>query len=140
MIAAAASRTCPTDPGGPRHPLDVQGLNRVYDACIGALRLERGQHGLNRGLGENRHRQRLVAEPLGAHSHLGGRLLPGDVEDAPPGGTEIAERHPGERALSDSRRAADQDQGAGDQPAAKHPVKLGDPGEQAIRGWRLDVA
>ena len=47
-----------------------------------------------------------------------------------PGGAEVAERHPGQRALADPGRAAEQDQRAGHEAAAEHPVELGDPGAQ----------
>ena len=140
MIAAAASRTWPTDPGAPVIPSTWSVWIESTTQTSGRSCLERGQHGLDRGLGENRHRQRLVAQPLGAHPDLGGRFLPGDVEDPPPGRAEVAERHPGERALADSRRATDQDQRAGHKPATEHPVELGDPGQQASGGRRLDVA
>ena len=140
MIAAGRLPHLPHGPRRPGHPLDVQRLDRVDHAGVGSLRLERREHGLDRGLGQDRHRQRVVAQPLGPQPHLGGRLLAGDVEDAPPGGAEVAERHPGERALADSRRAAEQDQRARHEPAAQHPIELGDPGEQAIDGRRLHLA
>ena len=47
-----------------------------------------------------------------------------------PAPCEVAERHRGQRRLADPRRAADQDQRAGNEAAAEDPVELADPGRQ----------
>ena len=57
------------------------------------------------------------------------------------GGGEVAERHPGQRRLADPGRAAEQDQRAGNEPAAEDAVELGDPGRAAAStARRRDVA
>ena len=53
---------------------------------------------------------------------------------------EVAERHRGDRALADPRRAAEQHQRAGDQPAAEDAVELTDPGLEPGDRRRLDLA
>ena len=57
-----------------------------------------------------------------------------------PAAGDVGQRHPGQGALADPRRAAEQDQRAGHQPAAEHAVELGDPGAQPLGALGLHVA
>ena len=139
MMRPATSRTCPTDPGAPRQGGVVEDLHGVDHADLGALGLERGEHRVEVGLGDDRDAQRGPAEPLGAQLDLGRRFLAGDVEHAPPGGRQVAERPARERGLADPGRAADQDERTGHEPAAEHPVELADPGGQPRHRRGLDV-
>ena len=118
----------------------VKRLDRVDHARVGALRFERGQDALQRGLGDRRHRERALPEPLGAEAHLRGRLLAGDVERLPARGLEVPERHPGEGRLADPGRAAEQDQRPGHEATAEHPVELSDPRQQPLGARQLDLA
>ncbi len=136
--AEVASRTAPTLPGAAS--ADRQGLDRIDHAGVGALGLERGQDRLQRGLGQHRHVQGRLAEPLGPPPHLGRRLLSGDVERLAAGGGEIGQGHPRDRALADPGGAPEQDQRPGDQPAPEHPVELRDPGGQARGALGADLA
>ena len=99
--------------------------------AVGPLRLERRQHGLERGLGEHRHRQRAPRRAA--------RPAAGPAPPTPrrrrrarrsPAPAMLASAIPRQRALADPGRAAEQHQRAGDQPAAQHPVELGDPGAE----------
>ena len=54
-------------------------------------------------------------------------------------GGEPRQRHGGERRLADARIAADQDQRAGDEPAAEHAIELVDARGQPVLARRLDV-
>src|SRR5215211_7244590 len=82
----------------------------------------------------------MLTEPLGAQAHLRRRLLSRDVEDPMSGAAQVAERHPRQRALADPRRAAEQDQRPGHEPATEHAIELGDAGQQPVYSRRLDVA
>ena len=119
----------------------VQGLDRVDHAGVRALGLQRRQHRLQRRLGEHRHRERRLAEPLGPQPHLRRRLLAGYVEDV------CAPRPPGWRAPSRSacscrspasRRAAPATRERGRRPAPGRARRS----RSASRclGRRLDVA
>ena len=108
--AEVASRTAPTLPG--RRVGDRERLDRVDHAGGRPLRLERGEHGLERGLGEHRHRQRRLPEPLGATADLRRGLLAGDVEDLIARRGDVGQRHAGQRALADPGSAAEQNQRA----------------------------
>ena len=117
----------------------VQRLHRVDHADLGPLGLERREHGLDVGLRDHGHLQRRAGEPLGPQLDLRRRLLAGDVERAPPGARQVAERHRGQRRLADPRRAAEQHERAWDEPSAEHPVELADPGLQPRDAGRLDL-
>ena len=128
----ATSRTWPTEPGEPRQRRRrrAPGPSRsTHD--LGPLGLDRGDHGVEVGLGHDRHPQRGRAEPLGAQPDLGGRLLARHVEHLAAGGGQVAERRRGDRGLADARRAAEQHQRAGHEAAAEHAVELADAGAHA---------
>ncbi len=73
------------------------------------------------------------AEPARAQAHLLDRLLAGDVHH-PPSGTCQASRHlQQQRGLADAGIAAHQHRGRRHQPAAEHPIKLGDAGHRPRR-------
>ena len=134
VMRSATSRTWPTEPGGAREVGGVERLHRVDHAHLGPLGVERGQHRVEVGLGQHGHLERGAGQPLGAQADLRGRLLARDVQRAPPGALQVPERHRGQRRLADARRAADQHQRAGDEPAAQDAVELAD------RGLEADVA
>ena len=80
MVTSRRLATLHQRPRSPRAPRrrfpgvaspDGQGLDRVDHADGGALGLDRGQHRLQRGLGEDRDVERRVAEPLGPASGSG---------------------------------------------------------------------
>ena len=54
-----------------------------------------------------------------------------------PGRGEVAERHAGQRRLADAWRAAEQDDRAGDEAAAEHPIELA---EVRLRTGRAGAA
>ena len=119
---------------------DRQGLDRVDHAGGGSLRLEGGEHGLERGLGQHRHGQRRLPQPLCTPADLRRRLLARDIDDLVAGRPDVGKRHSGQRALPDPGGAAEQDQRAGHEAATEHPVELGDPGPEPRRALGLDVA
>ena len=125
---------------GARQLGGVQRLDRVDDAGIGTLRLDRRRDGGEIGLGQGGHREGTLAEPLGPHPDLRRRLLAGHVEDGAAGCGEVTEGHRRDRALADPRRAAEQDERAGDEPAAEDAVELADAGPEPLLGAALDVA
>jgi hypothetical protein len=109
----------------------VERLHRVDDADLRPLGVERREHGVEVGLREHRHVERGAGEPLGTQADLPRRLLAGDVQRAPPGALQVAERHRRERRLADAGRAADQHDRAGDDAAAEDAVELADAGREA---------
>ena len=107
----------------------VQRLDGVDDADLGALGAQRREDRVEVGLGEHGDLERAGAsrrQPLGAQADLRRGLLAGDVERAPAGGGEVAERHVRQRRLADPRRAAEQHERAGHEAAAEHAVELAD--------------
>ena len=111
----------------PAHLGAVQGLDRVDHAGRRALCLERRQHPLERGLGQRRDLKRRGTETLGPQPHLRRRFLTGDVEGLDPRGGEVGERHPGQRALADPGRAAEQDERARHEAARRAPGRARPP-------------
>ncbi len=69
----------------------VQGLDRVDDAHVGLLRLERRADRVELGLGEDLDGLG-AAEPRRAQRHLGRRLLARDEQGSPPAPRDRAER------------------------------------------------
>ena len=93
---------------------------------------ERGEDGVEVGLGEDRHLERARRRAARRRRRIwAGGLLAGDVERAPARGGEVAEGHVRERRLADAGRAAEQDERAGDEAAAEHAVELADAGARA---------
>ena len=82
--AAGDLADLPDRAGRAGQPGGVQHLDRVDDADVGPLGLDRRDDGVEIGLGDDRHRERRRPEPLGAQPDLGRRLLAGDVEVARP--------------------------------------------------------
>ena len=142
MTAPAASRTWPTEPGAPVIPSECERLDRVDHADGGLLGLERGERPTRpRSPPAPGPPARRPPEPLRTEPNLRRRLLARTRRGPlPPAPREVAERHAGERGLADPGRAAEQDERAGDQPAAEHPVELGDARQQAVDLRRLDLA
>ena len=60
-------------------------------------------------------------------AHLGGGLLPGDVEGAALVAGRLGGHLEQQRALADTRLAGQQDRGTRHQAAAEHPVESGTP-------------
>ena len=131
ITCAAHSRTWPTDPGAPAMPSACRVWIESTTQTSGRSASIVASTDSSDGLGQRPHRQRGLAEPLGAEPNLGRRLLAGDVERPPPGRDEVAERHPGQRRLADPRRAAEEYERARDEAAAEDPVELGDAGAEA---------
>jgi hypothetical protein len=121
----------------------VERLDRVDHADLGPVVLDRGQDGVEVGLRQHGHVERLagrVLQPLVAQADLRRRLLARDVQRRAPGADEVAHRHAGQRRLADPGRAAQQHQRARDETAAEDAVQLADAGGQARDMTRLDVA
>ena len=83
------------------------------------------------------HQQRVLgdAEAVGAHLHLLGRFLAGDVERAALA-RQLRQRLEDERRLADARIAADQDHRPRHDAAAQHAVELADAARAAPLGRR----
>ena len=120
MIRAATSRTWPTEPGAPVSSaacsVCTESMTQTSgrSASIVASTVSRSVSASDRAPAA-----RARPQPLGAQPDLRRRLLAGDVERAPPGAGEVAERHRRQGRLADPGRAAEQDERAGDQPAAR---------------------
>ena len=124
-------------PGCAVQLVDHGGLDRIDDEHRRARRPchldDPGNITLRQDLDRGTRRSVEQAEALGPEADLGGRLLAGGVQDrtAEPGG-----RLEQERGLADPRLAADEDDGADDDPAAQDAVQLPDP-EWPARDVRL---
>ena len=64
----ATSRTWPTEPGAPVSARGVEHLHRVDHAHVGPLGLDRRDHGVEVGLGDDRHRAARPAPRRSARS------------------------------------------------------------------------
>ena len=142
MIRPATSRTWPTEPGAPVRSAACIVCTESITQTSRALGAQRREDRVEVGLGEHGHVERAAAagQPLGAQADLRGRLLAGDVERAPAGQREVAQRHVRERRLADARRAAEQDERAGHEAAAEHAVELADAGRKPRHALGADVA
>ena len=103
----------------------VQRLDRVDHAHLGALCVQRGEHGLEVGLRERRHVQRRAGQPLGPQADLGGGLLAGDVERAAarrPAGCRAPSRSASTCRCRASRRSARASRGR-DRRRARGPAR-----------------
>jgi hypothetical protein len=78
-------------------------------------------------------------EPVGAHLHLGRRLLGGDVQHRRSRLSQRPRRLQQERALPDARVAADQHQRAAHHAAPQHAIELADAGAYAVVVLHRDV-
>ncbi len=113
----------------------VEGLDRVDDAHLRALALERRADEIEIRLGEDQHLARS-AEPLGPELHLGGRLLAGDQRGLPLV-THRPQRHQEQRRLADAGVAAHQHERRGDEAAPEHAVELRHACRQTFRCGRF---
>ena len=141
MTAPAASRTWPTEPGAPVIPSACRVWIESITQTSGRSASSVASTGLDRGLGERRHRRaprRRAARPAAGPAPPTPRRRRRATRR--PARAEVAERHPGQGALADPGRAAEQDQRARHQAAAEHAVELGDPGAQPVDRRRLDLA
>ena len=102
------------------------GLDRVDRDDVGRDRLDVGEHVLERRVGDEQQLGRERSQPLGAQSHLLGRLLGADEQAPHPRAGEAAERLQQQRALAHAGLAADEGDRAGDEAAAEHPIELVD--------------
>ena len=114
--AAATSCTWPTLPGAPVRSADHSVWTESITHAWGRSCSRDGEHDLERGLCQHRHRQRMGAEPLGPQPHLRGRLLAADVQRAAARRLHSRQRSAHQRALADAGRAADQHHRAGTRP------------------------
>ena len=118
----------------------MERLDGIDHAQLRSLRLERRQHRVQVGLGDHGNPQRRFGlQPLGPEPDLRGRLLGRDVQRPPSRGEHVGERHRRERRLPDPRRAADQYQRTGNDPAAEHGVELADPGAEPFVLGGVDI-
>jgi hypothetical protein len=74
------------------------------------------------------------AEPLGPEPDLGNRLLAGNVDGGMAGPRQRRQRLDQQRRLADTGVAADQHGGTRNEPAAGHPVELGNAALDALQG------
>ena len=111
------------------------GLNRIDDHELRRVARAKRRHDiLDEGLRRELHRRLGKPEPGRAQTHLGSQFLARDVDDA---AARPGDRRAGldqEGRLADARLAADQRGRAGHEPAAGHPIQLGDAGDEARLG------
>ena len=86
---------------------------------------------LDAGLGGELDRRAPEAEPHGTQTHLVHRLLAGDVDDPLAASCDRRTGLDQQGRLADTRFAAEQEHGPGDEAATGHPVEFVDPGAQA---------
>ena len=108
-------------------------MESITTMAASALGLQRGGDVAQVDGGGEFQRRVGEAEPAGAQAHLLDRFLAGDVEHAPAGAGERGGGLQQQGGLADARIAAEQHRRAGHQPAAEHPVELGDAGGGARR-------
>jgi hypothetical protein len=118
-------------PGRGTHVLRIQRLDRVDHADVGPLALQGRADRVELRLGEDLHAVG-AAEPRRAQLHLRGRLLTGDEQRAPAGGSNGAERRQEECRLADTRLAADEHERSRHEPATQDPIELGDAGRDPV--------
>ncbi len=127
MSAWAEARTWLTVPGAEFGEVGPQRLDRISDEQRrGLLLRQRRQDVLDAGFGSEPDGRVGEPEALGAEPDLGDRLLAGDIHHRMAGAGERPGRLKEQRRLADSGIAADQQCRAAHQPAAGHPVELGD--------------
>ena len=116
---------------------DVVGPHRldgIDDRQIGFFRLQRGQNIAQVGFGCQFYRAFGQPQPGGAHLHLCGGFLAGDIDhfQAIAGKTGGGLQQKGR--FADAGITADQQRRRGHQPTAQHPVQFLDPRLRARRG------
>ena len=139
---ARTSRTWVTEPGAPGRSGSSDGLDRVDREHVGRDRRRRGRARAGSDVSATTSRSGCErAEPLGPQPHLRARLLGGDEQAAcaaarpcarAPGAAACSCRCPGSPPSSVTEPAHE--------PAAEHPVELGDPGGHGRRDAGVDVA
>ena len=132
----AHSRTWVTEPGEDATRSSAIVWMLSTSTSSGRDLVDRRDDAAHRRLGGDPHVVDGGGEAQGAALHLLLALLGADVEHRrrPPGG----ELHR-QRALADARLAAEQRDRPGDQPAAEHPVELGDAGRPRRAERSVDV-
>ncbi|MEY3701178.1 MAG: hypothetical protein RI891_470, partial [Gemmatimonadota bacterium] len=130
-------------PDIPRRALEVpgeDGLDGVDDEDGGRRLRRRRQDRLEIRLAEERYAPRVHLEPIRPQLHLERRFLAAHVERAMPGALEQCRNLEQDRALPDSRLAADQDHGTGDDAASEHEVELTEAGTKPLGFLAADIA
>ena len=117
--------------GGGFDRIKPHGLDGIDDRQAGAFGIQRRQNVAQVGFGPQGHRRIGQPQALGAHADLRRRLFARDIEAfhavAGKGGCGLQEK----RRFANARITADQNGTGRHQPAAKHAVKLLDPGRGA---------
>ena len=126
ISAAATSLTWVTPPGTPSRSAAPMVWIESTTSSVGPHLLDVAEHGAEVGLGGEVELVVDAAGAVGAQPDLGGGLLAGDVERAAPVARGLGGDLEQQRALADPGLAGQQDRRARDQPAAEHPVELGD--------------
>lgn len=117
------------DPAG--RALDLrtgQGLDRVDDEHMGLDRGHLAEHRREIGLCDEVEVRRHGVDALGTQPDLRGGLLPGDIEDGTPSPSRARRDIEEQGGLADAGLARDEHHPAGHEPAAQHPVQLGQAG------------
>jgi hypothetical protein len=130
-------------PHVPRRPFQLGGVDRLDRVDQEDVRRALGgaqEDAVQLGFGQEGDRAGGAFQAVGAELHLVGALLAGNVERAPPGPLQPAGDLEEDGGLPDPRLAADQDDGAGNDPAAENEVELGDPRGPALALGSLHVA
>ena len=139
VMRSATSRTWPTEPAAPVSSAACSVWTESITQTSGRSASSVASTASRSVSATTGTSQRGAGEPLGAQLDLRRGLLAGDVERAPAGAREVAERHRGERALADAGRAAEQHERAGHEAPAEHAVELADPGLEPRDPGRLDL-
>ena len=144
ISAAATSLTWVTPPGTPSTSPAPMVWIESTTSSVGPDLLDVGEHRAEVGLGGEVELVVHAAGAVGAQPDLRGRLLAGDVEGAALVARGLGGDLEQQRALADAGLAGEQDRGAGDQPAAEHPVELGHAAgaerESSTETWPIGTA
>ena len=127
ISAAATSRTWVTPPGTPSTSLALIVCTESTTSSVGLTSSTWPSTAPEVGLGREVELVLDRAGAVGAHPHLRGRLLAGDVEDSVPLPGRLRGHLEQQRGLADAGLTGQQDRRARDHAAAEHPVELGDP-------------
>ena len=144
ITRVATSRTWPTVPAAPLRSAAVSVCTESITQTSGRAASSTARRRVEVRLREDRDVERSgrgsLLEPLGSQPDLRRGLLAADVQRRAARALEQAERHRRERRLADPRRAAEQDQRAGNEAPAEQAIQLADPGLKARRAVGGDVA
>ncbi len=124
-------------PGRLVEPVDPHGLDRIDHQQIGRPGpVDGGEHVADRGGAGQPDGGVGEPEPAGAQPDLLDQFLAADIDHLAAGCGQGRGGLEHQRALADPRVAADQDRGAGDDPAAQHAIELLDAARQRAAAAR----